>query len=248
MALIKVGSISNFAVTTKATALKQKPFLKGIKSLAALAEVSRDVPTDSFDFVTSSDMRGVGLKSIQLTEGFEGFLQKFLNQSNEIYFVAWAWDLGGQKINQYPGANVNAQDVLIPIKVGKVREFIGQGINLFPKQLVKGGIAVRIQLWESEQNVRNFGKAMSDTADAIKKSELNNLLSLISLATGVTGTTITLIKEASIELAKVIGTILQANGDDYVDFFEGYYAADQNWNCGDEPYQGNSSILTLNKY
>lgn len=248
MALIKVGSINNFAVTTKETVKKQKPFLKGIKTFATLGEVSRDVPTDSFEFVTSTDQRGVGLKSIQLTEGFEGFLQKFLNPTNEIYFVAWAWDLSGQTINQYPGANVNSQDVLIRIKIGTVREFIGQGINLFPKQQVKGGIAIRIQLWESDENVRTFGKAMSDTADAIKKSELNNLLSLISLATGATGTTITLIKEASIELAKVIGTILQANSDDYVDFFEGYYASDQNWNLGDDQYQGNSSVLTLNKY
>jgi hypothetical protein len=89
---------------------------------------------------------------------------------------------------------------------------------------------------------------MSDTADAIEKSKLNNLLSLISLSTGVSGATITLIKDAAIELAKVIGIILQANGNDYVDFYEGYYASDQIWTVGEETYQGNSSILKLNKY
>jgi hypothetical protein len=89
---------------------------------------------------------------------------------------------------------------------------------------------------------------MSDTADAIQKSALNNLISLVSTATGVTGATVTLIKDASIELAKVIGTILQSNGDDYVDFFEGYYPADQKWTAGNDSYNGNASILTLNKY
>ena len=60
--------------------------------------------------------------------------------------------------------------------------------------------------------------------------------------------TITLIKDASIELAKVIGTILQSNGDDYVDFFEGYYPADQIWTAGNDSYNGYASVLTLNKY
>lgn len=248
MALIKVGSINSFAVNAKEVATRKRAFLRGIRTFAELGEVSRDVPLNSFDLITSEDQRGLAIKGIKLTEGFEGFLLNLFNSTNEVYFVAWAWDLNGTPINQYPGANVNPQDVLIPLRVGKVREFIGQGINLFPKRLVKGGIAVRIQLWESDQDVRNFGKAMSDIADAIQKSTLNNLLSLISMATGVTGATITLVKEASIELAKIIGTILQSNGDDYVDFFEGYYAADQNWTAGNETYNGNSSVLTLNKY
>ena len=248
MALIKVGSINSFAVNAKEAATKERAFLRGIRTFAELGEVSRDVPPNSFDLITSTNQRGLAIKNIKLTEGFEGFLLNLFNTTNEVYFAAWAWDLSGAPINQYPGASVNSQDVLIPLTVGKVREFIGQGINLFPKRLVKGGIAVRIQLWESDQDIRIFGKAMSDTADAIQKSTLNNLLSLISTATGVTGATIALVKEASIELAKIIGTILQSNGDDYVDFFEGYYAADQIWTVGNETYNGNSSVLTLNKY
>jgi hypothetical protein len=248
MALIKVGSINDFAVNVNDAAKRKKPFLKGIHTFSALNEISRDVPPDSFDLITSEEQRGVGLKSIMLNEGFEGFLEKFLNPTNEIYFIAWAWDLSGQPINQYPGAGVNHQNVIIPMKVGSVREFIGQGINLFPKRQVKGGIAIRIQLWECDEKVRSFGKAMTETADAIEKSKLNNLLSLISLTTGVAGATITLIKEASIELAKVIGIILQTNGDDYVDFYEGYYASDQIWTSGNETYHGNSSVLTLDKY
>ena len=248
MALIKVGSLNNFAVAANTTAKKQQPFLKSIRTFYALNELSRVVPPGSFGLITSKDKRGIGLKSLTLTEGFEGFLQKILHKTNDIYFIAWVWDLGGQPVCQYPGAGAAREDVIIPIRVGNVREFIGQGINLFPKRKVTGGIAIRIQLWESDQKERNFGKVLSDTADAIQKSKLNNLLSGISLLTGVPGATITLIKEASIELAKVIGTILQKNGDDYVDFFEGYYAADQPWTKGEESYEGNASVIRLNKY
>lgn len=248
MALHTKGSIDHFSVRAKQNVAKNKPFLESISTFSDLSEISRDVAPNSFDLITSTDQRAVGLKRIKLIEGFEGYLQKYLDPVNEVYFLAWAWDLSGQPINQYPGSNVNSTDVVMQLKVGNVREFIGAGINLFPKRLVKGGVALRIQLWESDQNVRNFGKAMTDTANEIKKSELNNLLSLISTAAGVSGATISLIKDASIELVKAIGIILRTNGDDHVDFFEGYYPADQTWTIGDDQSQGSSSMLTLNKY
>jgi len=64
----------------------------------------------------------------------------------------------------------------------------------------------------------------------------------------VTGATITLVKDAALELAGVIGKILQANVNDYVDLFEGYYAADQPWTAGKQSYEGNASVLILNRY
>ncbi len=246
MALIQVGAIDDFSVSVKATA--KAASLKNIRTLSALREVSREVPSDSFDFITSREKRGVALKKLELTRGFEGFLQGVFDPTNEVFFVAWSWDLSGHPIYQYPGTLVDPADVIIPLKVGRVKDFIGEGVNLFPKRKVKGGISIRIKVWESDQKTRNFGKAMADTAEAIKKSRLSNLLSLISLSTGISGATITLIKEASLELAAVIGTILQANGDDYVDLFEGYYPADLIWQTQQDTYQGNSSIVTLNKY
>ena len=105
---------------------------------------------------------------------------------------------------------------------------------------------MRIQVWESDKEIRQFGKALENTTEAIKQSKLNNLLTLISLGTGVSGVTISLVKDAAIELGKIIGTILQSNGDDYVDFFEGYYPSDQLWARGMETYHGNSSqFLTV---
>ena len=248
MALIKIGSMNDFAVRAKEDILNENMFLEEITTFSALKEVSANIPEDAFELITSEDKRGVGLHSIMLTDGFEGFLQNYLNKTNEVYFVAWAYDFSGQAVNYYPGLNIDFKDVIIPIKVGKISEFIGEGINIFPKRFVKGGIGIRIQLWESDAEVRNFGKAMTETVDTIKKSELNNLLSLVTTTTGISGATVVLIKNAAMELGNIIGNILQNNGDDYVDLFEGYYAADQKWEAKDDTYTKNSSIITLRKY
>lgn len=170
MALINFGSINDFAVSAKESVIKENPFLKGINTISKLNEFSRVNTRDSllhsnsseslFEYVTSKEQRGLALKSIMLTEGHDGLLDKILNTTNEIYFFAWAWDLSGMPVNVYPGQNTKSQDVIIPMKVGSVRKFIGQGINLFPKRFVKGGIEIRIQIWESDKEMRNFGKAM----------------------------------------------------------------------------------------
>jgi len=249
MALINVGIIDNFAVTANEAAKKREPSLANISSFSSLQKIPDDAASENFDLITSDEPRGIGLQRIQLVKGFEGYLQQFLNPTNEIYFIAWAWDLSGQPLYFYPGpGGKHDRNLIIPIKVGMAREFIGQGINLFPKRKVKGGIALRVQLWESDQQTRNVGKTISATAREIKKSGLNHLLSVVSTATGLTGTTIKLIKEAAVELSDLIGKILQKNGDDYVDFFEGYYASDRNWHIGKENYMGYSSQITFDKY
>ncbi|MGC8774223.1 MAG: hypothetical protein ACP5R6_03025 [Chlorobaculum sp.] len=247
MALIKAGSIDHFTVRASASKVKAFPFLENISTFAEMGEVTRKILPDSFEYAQSAEARGLSLKSLKLTEGFNGFLGNVFSSKNNVYFIAWAWDLSGQPISQYPGDNFDVKSVIIPLKVGKLREFIGEGINLFPKRKITGGIAIRIQLWESDEDTRKLGKVMADTSDAIKKSTLSSLISAIAL-TGLSGATITLIKDASLELAKVIGTVLESNGDDYVDFFEGYYPSDGKWETGSETYKGNSSVITLGKY
>jgi hypothetical protein len=248
MSLIKIGSFSDFSISPKESILKTAPQLANINSFAEFSETSIETPINAFDYSVSNEARGIGLKRIHLDQGFGSFLGRLFDTTKDLYFVAWSWDLSGQPINLYPWSGVQSTDVLIKLKAGRVRDFIGTGINLFPKKNIKGGISIRIQLWESNQDLRNFGKAMVDTANSIDKSELNNLLLGISALTGVSGATLSLIEKASIELTKVIGTILKTDGDDYVDYFEGYYPVDLVWNIGDETYSGNSSEITLEKY
>ena len=238
MALIKNGSINDFSV---GTIVPQKRY-EDINTFAALDQVSVNAP--DFKLITSNDQRGIGLKSIFLKENFDGFLDGV----NELYFMAYAYDLSGRPVVQFPMEGVPPSDVLIPIRAGKIRQFIGEGISLFPKSLVTGGVALKIHIFESDADIRRFGEILSSIAARVQESQLNSVLALISMATGITGVTIDLIKNAALELTKVIGATLQSNTDDYVDGFEGYYASDQQWIIGDDMYAGNATAITLEKY
>jgi len=247
MALIQRGSLDNFSAKVAASRRATRPALGALRTLGALAEATRAVQPTPLEFDVSTSPRGLALKSLKLTQGFEGFLQDLLDPTNEVYFLAWSWDLSGQPAVQYPGANPSAESCIIPLKVGQVREFLGAGIALFPARQITAGLALRIMIWESDQGARDFGKALSGVAEAVKGSKLNNLFSLISLAGGATTATVALIKDAAVELADVIGKVLQTMSDDYVDFYEGYYPAAEPWTGGDEAHQGNASEITLTR-
>jgi hypothetical protein len=252
MALIVKGSLDDFSAVVATKERADFPALRDLKTFSVLREATRKVQPVPVEFVTSDTPRGLALKSIKLTKGFEGFLGDILwNKTNEIYFLAWAWDLSGKPIVQYPGAKVKKEAVIIQLITGQLREFLGAGILLFPAKQITGGLAVRIQVWECDGGARDFGKAMVEVANTIKTSQLSQLLSLISTAVGTaglpTGITVELIKDAVVELTGAVGKILQANSDDYVDFYEGYYPAADPWTGGDEAHKGYASDITLTR-
>ena len=246
MAVIQHGSLSAFSASLTRTVVPGHESLARTTSFSVLAEAAASPAPAPVTFAESDTPRGLALKSIRLLTGFDGLLGRLLWKStNEVYFVAWAWDFSGQPIVQYPGEGVAKDACIIPLKAGDLREFIGQGICLFPSRVVSAGLAVRIQLFECDKGVRDFGKAMEEVAGALEKSKLTNLLKLAALATGATTATVTLVYEAARELASAVGTILQKNGDDYVDFYEGYFSAAEPWTPGPVTYAGHASEITL---
>lgn len=245
MALITEGSIKNFTIEANTESHLKNDASRKLRSFFELEELSADNKNLNYELSVSEEKRGLALKSFKLNKSFEDFISTIFNPSNEIYFIAWSYDLSGEPVHYYPGEGINPQDVVINVKKGKLTDFIGDGINLFPKRQVKGGIAVRLFIWESDQKSRDLGETLVNISNAISESELNNVLSLVSLVTGVT---INLIEKAALELTKVIGTILKMDKNDYVDLFEGYYAADTEWKKGLDSYSRESSEITLNKY
>lgn len=248
MPLITAGSLANFSITPTDNAYKTMAAADEVDNFGVLAEVTRDAPADLFEFAVSAEPRGLGMASLRLEKGFQNFLARLLNKTSDIYFLAWCWDMSGSAATVYPGAAAAPASVLIPMKAGSVREFIGAGAVLFPPRLVTAGLAVRIQIWESAQGTRDFGKTLSTVADVIKKSKLNSLLTVIGLAAGVATATVALVEQAALELSTVIGDVLQASSDDYVDFYEGYFPAAAPWNHGEIAYPGHSSEITLNQF
>lgn len=248
MAIIQRGSLDTFSAKIPASASGGRKALDSIRTISVLSEATRDIQSMGLEFDSSTEPRGLALKSLMLTEGFEGLLQKLFSKTNEVYFLAWSWDLSGTPIVEYPGASATTQSCMIPLRVGQVREFMGAGVALFPARKVTAGLATRIMIWESDEGVRDFGKAMSEVANTLKASKLNNLLSLLSSGVNVTMATVNLVKDAAIELASAVGIVLQANSDDYVDFYEGYYPVSEKWTAGEEKHLGHASEIVLSRF
>jgi hypothetical protein len=110
MALISVGSIGNFSVVARPSAMKKLAAAARIKTFAVLAEVSDQVPVKAFDFAVSKNRRGLALQSLQLKKDFQNFVARLFRRSSKIFFLAWAWDMSG--LCSYPGEN--ARSGLLP--------------------------------------------------------------------------------------------------------------------------------------
>jgi hypothetical protein len=248
MAIITSGSLAQFSVEPTTAAYASVAAADQVDNFGVLAEVSREVPADTFRFAVSSESRGLGVAKLTLDKDFQSFLARLFHKTSDVYFLAWCWDLSGTPTSIYPGTAADPSSALIPMRGGEAREFIGAGAVLFPARPVTAGLAVRIQIWESAKGTRDFGQTLSTVADTIQKSKLNSMLTLIATATGVASATVALVEQAALELAKAIGSVLQASSDDYVDFYEGYFPASASWTDGDAPYQGRASEIVLNRF
>jgi hypothetical protein len=220
---------------------------KSISTLAVMEEVSRSVDNYTVQLKKSKEERGLGLGSIHLNKSFEIFLANMFRPGNEIYLTSWSWDLSGEPVHVFPALTAKPEEVIFKMKEGTTREFIGTGINLFPKRHIVGGLSTRIQIWECDGRSRRCGKVITEIFNTIKTSKLNTLLTNISIL-NVTAAHFNLIKEAAFELGNLVGMILKGNSDDYVDCFEGYYPADMPWEAGEEKYDGFGCNIVLNKY
>jgi len=248
MALITTGSLAQFSVEPTDAALESVPGADQVDNFGVLAEVTREAPAQVFRFTVSPEQRGLAVASLRLEKGFQSFLARLFHKTSDVYFLAWCWDLSGSPAALYPGTTADPASALIPMRGGEVREFIGAGALLFPARQVTSGLAVRMQIWESAQGTRQFGQTLSTVAETIQQSKLNSLLTLIATVTGVATATIALVEQAALELGKVVGDVLKASSDDYVDFYEGYFPASEPWTDGQSTYRGNASEIALSRF
>lgn len=239
MSLIRVGSFEDLSLAPLPTSDFTQPLAEGASS-----GPSAGFGDDISKVKRSEDERALALSGIRLHRGFEG-IRNIFNPRNQIYFVAWAWDLSGNPVTFYPEQEVDPQTLIIPLVRDEERQMIGDGILLFPKRQVAGGIHVRVQIWESDQKEREFGKRMKKVAKKVKASKLNNLLGLVATAGGITTTTVSLVTNASLELAGLVGEILSQNRNDYVDLFEGTFAADRPWEDTEHHYDSSNAGISI---
>jgi len=240
MPVFKVGNFNQIAVKFDQTARVIKPTHKSkVKfsstlSMDALAELSFNIEIPSMDLAKSKGKWGLYLKSLTLHASFEGFIVNLFNPDNEIYFTSIAWDYSGNSPFVYPPKGMKGSDFSIPMKAKTTRQFIGDGVMIWPAKTVVGGLNVAILIYECDDDVRATGEKLVGIHDTVGSSKLTSLIAAISanptLATGIA------IGEAVNELMSVIGNIMKRDGDDYVDFFEGSYGTDKPQSARVEKY------------
>lgn len=231
MPVFKVGNFNQIAVrfdqTAKVIKATHKHMVKFSHTLSvdALPELSFNIEPPSMDLAKSPNKWGLYLKTLTLHESFEGFIVNLFNPANEIYFTSIVWDYSGHPPFVYPPKGAQGSDFLIHMKAATTRQFVGDGVSLWPAQTVVGGLNVAILVYECDSDVRALGETLVDIHDKVGSSKLSSLIAVIStnpsLATGIA------IGEAVNELMGLIGNIMKRNGDDYVDFFEGSYGTDK---------------------
>jgi hypothetical protein len=246
MALIKRGDFNEFRGSIVDPSDGRHMF--NIQPLSVLQEAYRESRGGQVHLDLSSGPRGLSLKTLTLDPGFDSFIAKVFSPKHHLYLMMWTYDLSGAPAEFYPGPGVSSDQCLIPLKSGDARRFLGTGILLRPARPVVGGLAVRMQVWESDAELRRFGAVMKNVAENVQASTLNKTLLLLAATTGVTLATLTAVKEASLELAKLIGGIMEKNSDDFVDFYEGYYPASEPWEPPDEQHAGYASQIVLTKF
>lgn len=209
-----------------------------------LKDISSDIIPPKLDLLESEKKWSLYIKNILLKEGFEGIFGNTLGESNEIYFVSVCWDYSGVTPFVYPPVKEgNAARFLNSVKPNVIREFIGDGIQIWPAQKVKGGLNIIIFVYECDQDVRDLGKVLKMVHDTVSNSKLTSLVGAISvspaLATGIA------VAEAVNELVNVVGSILEENQDDYVDLFQGTYGTEKVQTSGTKKYDHEVVSITL---
>jgi hypothetical protein len=218
-----------------------------LRTVGEVKSAARVVQPVSEEFETSSGPRGLAVKSITLTSDFRSFMQQLFDEAASVYYLAWCYDLSGQPVYVYPGQTAAPKDASFELYPGESKRYMGAGSLLFPQRVIRGGLAIRLQVWESHAKSRDFGSTLQAVCKEIKGSELNSLLTVIASGTGVAGAQVALIEQAALELGSLVGTILKASSDDFVDLYEGYFPVSDEWHSGEFAESGRATEMVFTR-
>jgi len=184
------------------------------------------------------------LKEMALSQSFDFSL--FGRAVNELYFSAFCWDLSGEPPFIYPPPGVNVGKLTLNMEERQRREFIGDGVLIWPPRKVVGGLYVRLILMENDDDVRDIGKRMESIRKAIQQSALSNALGVL-VGGALSAGQLAAVGAAADVIVGVVAELLQGDGDDLVAVFEGTYGADRALVPRTESYdqQGASVVFEL---
>lgn len=182
------------------------------------------------------------LRELTLNESFDFAL--FGEATNELYVLAICWDLSGKPPVVFPPEQLkDLAKSEYRMEKGDTLRFVGDGLQLWPSTKVVGGLYVRVVIMENDDDVREIGKQVERVRAGVESSGLAT--ALIGLASASTGATLAAVAAAANQLTKLVADILQKNGDDLVDVFDGAYGAERAASARVERYDQRGASIVL---
>jgi len=212
------------------------------------APALRDAPAPAQN--PTPQQRALSLQALTLTRGFEG-LANLWNAANEVFVVAYAWDTAGGPVQVYPPATAATTDVSasqapwISLRRGQTHRYLGNGLPIVPGMTVRGGLYVRLQLWESDRSARRAAQALAAIRARLAQPDLQAVIGLAAGAAGYGGAGLAGALSALDMALRQTTDLLQTNGDDVVDLFEGHWPNTAPWPTQPLEYEGSGSRIVL---
>ena len=192
----------------------------------------------------SKDPVSLYLKNLELLDSFDWTL--FGNATNEIYMAAVVWDLSGRAPMVWPAKPL--EDTAARTYNLEKRQrvtFVGDGLQLWPSQKIRGGLYVRLILVESDDDVRAVGERLAEVHAAVKGSDLPAALAALAPIAGVSAPVVAAVAGAADLLTGVIARALQTNGDDLVALFDGTYGVENVTQSRSDRYEQGGARIEL---
>lgn len=244
MPLFKIGNFDEIGLSISNIAHKNGKHVKfpGTLNSISIKELSANLIIPTVDMKSSKAAWSIYLKSITLFESFEGLLN-CINPDNEIYFTSIAWDYSGKAPFVYPPAGLDLSSAAFKMKKRRKREFLGNGIQLWPSQAVAGALNVVMIVHECDKDVNRLGQRLDDIHQAVENSTLAKIIKAISFNPAFSQ--IGAVTMAVNEVIGIIGKLIKADGDDFVDLYEGSFGTEKDQTGGITQYMHESSGIEL---
>ena len=262
MAVIRVGHVADLGVKARTRTLTRTGLRSGQKALAlprsmsltSARELLPDLDVKGMELLRSREAWALYLKRLTLYKGFEGFLSGLFNKTNEIYFVAFAWDYSGRKPKVFPYTTLEPSEYVLKMKKGQSREFVGDGVALWPARRVSGALNVLIMVYESDREIQRSGEVIQTIHETVDKSTLTELVSAIAANPAMA--TARAISGAIKDLVETVGKVMKKNSAqefatkftallDVVELFEGSYGTHLAQSTRREHYETDAAGVIL---
>ena len=241
MPLISRGSLDRFTGVARDPQLLEQG-LTGPRSFSVFREVTRAMQPVPLRLARSASPPRIELVDIRLDPDSRVMLRQVSAPDRPVYVLGWWWDLAGGGPVVVP-PEPGAAECALKLDGDGIRRLAHPVTLSEPGRPVVGGLVVRVILWQGEQGT-DPARVTAEVAEAMRHSTLGGMLGMLASAADTTMATVIAVRQAAAALGPEIAPVLRALCTDYIDFFEGFYPADEA--VGDrEPHEGFQSALAV---